>query len=280
MHGRKKVKASAQEVESSRRKARNYRTVNEHVLKLRAAGDTSPATLEVLKKVLLANSDSYTLWNYRRELEANEELELTAACLRKNPKSYPTWFHREWAVRRMGAEVARKELSLCAELLNVDERNFHCWNYRRVMSELVGEDAADFAREKLESNFSNYSAFHELAASLPQKLDADRARQELDLVAQAIFTDPDDQSAWWYAECILSRTDDGAVLRAQADALRDLRELEPKAKWPAIALLRVLARLSDRWTPEMIELHALLIDMDPAHARMYGAVPINNNNYN
>ena len=63
---------------------------------------------------------------------AAEELQLTEKALRRNPKSYGAWNQRRWSVRQLGekADVGH-ELALCAQLLAADERNFHCWNYRR-----------------------------------------------------------------------------------------------------------------------------------------------------
>lgn len=67
---------------------------------------------------------------------ADEELQLTERALRRNPKSYGAWHHRRWSVRRLGTRAdTGHELALCAQLLAADERNFHCWNYRRFVDE-------------------------------------------------------------------------------------------------------------------------------------------------
>lgn len=281
MHGRKKsaVRASASELEAARLKARNYRKLWSHVMAARKCGEEG--SLELVAKLLMVNCDSYTLWNYRRELlqsseaeTTNQELELTAQCLRKNPKSYPTWWHRRWAVETCNdrAQVAAHELKLCAQFLEVDERNFHCWNYRRDMSQWAGEarEASEaFARSKLDINFSNYSAFHDLATRLPDSIDAEQARSELDTVSQAIFTEPDDQSAWWYAECVLNKTQDDKVHADHAEALRQLRQLEPTAKWPIVALLRQMHRQRVA-SDDSEHLHAKLLQLDSGHVKMYG----------
>ena len=81
-----------------------------------------------------------------------DELALTEKTLRKNPKSYPSWHHRRWTVRRI-VEAARssqetaadadtvlaREMRLVEKLLEMDDRNFHCWGYRRFVAALGSE---------------------------------------------------------------------------------------------------------------------------------------------
>lgn len=276
MHGRKKqsVPRSDEEIAALRKKGENYRLLSSHVLAGRKQG--KPGDLKVIAKLLLANCDSYTMWNYRRSSDClddpERELDLTAECLKRNPKSYPTWAHRRWVVERSvdRRKVATAELDLCSKLLSFDERNFHCWNYRRQMSEWAQEENPEaFALSKLEANFSNYSAFHDRSARLPERLDATRAKQELDFVANALFIEPDDQSGWWYAECVLEKAAyEESVLEHQRRALSELRESEPRSKWPALALLRILKRQQEDYS----DIHQLLLDVDPGHAGMYGAL--------
>ena len=94
------------------------------------------------------------------------ELTLTQSAIQRNPKAYGAWFHRKWTIRQLlqlllldcssssssttttatgTAEKASEqqsspmtmitllnsEIALTAKLLSLDERNFHCWNYRR-----------------------------------------------------------------------------------------------------------------------------------------------------
>lgn len=58
---------------------------------------------------------------------------MTQAAIGRNSKSYPAWAHRAWVVERYLPRVdVAGELALCGQLLDADERNFHCWNYRCV----------------------------------------------------------------------------------------------------------------------------------------------------
>ncbi|KAL7529697.1 hypothetical protein ACHAWF_003085 [Thalassiosira exigua] len=122
----------------------------------------------------------------RPPLDVGPELTLTANCLRRNPKAYSAWCHRKWSlayglanptVDKGGgdgdgsssspesnatklrlhwagaAAILRSELDLCAQFLEMDERNFHCWNYRRFVVALLGscggsgDDAPEVASE-------------------------------------------------------------------------------------------------------------------------------------
>ena len=103
---------------------------------------------------MLVNPDVYTLWNYRREIIlsrkndvntenieeeenktssevksltfqnlVNNELELTVACLKQNPKSYNAWHQRCWLIENSPEPDYKNEIQLCDKFLNFDERN-------------------------------------------------------------------------------------------------------------------------------------------------------------
>jgi geranylgeranyl transferase type-2 subunit alpha len=106
------------------------------------------------------------------------ELGLIAECIQKNPKSYGAWHHRRWLLEHAFPCTASspssssssgappppqliptldKELALCAQLLDLDERNFHCWNCRRwVVSQHPKRSATDefeFSTARIYKNF-------------------------------------------------------------------------------------------------------------------------------
>lgn len=166
------------------------------------------------------------------------ELAVTERALMRNPKSYSTWHHRKWAVAT-GFCSLEHELALVEKLLDADERNFHGWAYRRFVAQLMGmptQRELDFTRKKIEQNFSNYSAWHYRTALLPALhaaeegpsdsqtaeaaetaagmgagvaatacIPADVLDDELDLVKQAFFTEPEDQSGWFYHRWLLGK---------------------------------------------------------------------------
>lgn len=76
---------------------------------------------------------------------------------------------------------------------------------------MFAQDEFDFTTEKINRNFSNYSAWHYRSRLFPRRaMELHAAGEgdgtvgmsllapELELVRQAAFTEPDDQSAWLY----------------------------------------------------------------------------------
>jgi geranylgeranyl transferase type-2 subunit alpha len=121
-------------------------------------------------------------------------------------------------VRKFGSTDAwNREIDLCTRFLGFDARNFHCWDYRRIAAASAAVpdiSELEFTMKKLEENFSNYSAWHYRSALLergPQSdasaasLSSETALQELELVQQASFTEPADQSAWFYRRWLLAQ---------------------------------------------------------------------------
>lgn len=137
-----------------------------------------------------------------------EELKFLVKAIMKSPKSYTLWFQRQWAIEK-GLEfeaavtqnnttsmILENELALCDKMLKMDERNFHCWNYRYWVVDVyireiqkrlnAGEQKPEWsdiwqnnllplitkeieiAYNLITKNFSNYSAWHYRAKLLPK----------------------------------------------------------------------------------------------------------------
>ncbi|WFD44801.1 protein geranylgeranyltransferase type II [Malassezia psittaci] len=193
----------------------------------------------------------YWLWNHRRW------------CLHAlpNPDKSLESGQKKW----------RKELALVDMMLDMDPRNFMGWNYRRfVIAELaaamvpgqrtpfpvflsadslkleekhsalqLAEDELQYTLHKIESNFSNFSAWHYRSKLLPRVWDAkqlgesDRAKerdQEFELLQQAMYTDPNDQSIWIYHSWLMSQAPSQQLLCDQIHVIEELAELEPDSK--------------------------------------------------
>lgn len=242
MHGRLKVRTTEEQAERKRlereKKLKIYKYAMSDCLNRNKNSQLDETFLKTSEDILLANGDIQTLWNMRRksieQFENNkesfneermvkyyaDEMAITEQCLKKNPKSYSCWHHRRWCLTRSNElgygeknnQLSWKfELMLCSKFLESDERNFHCWRHRCFVIEtgkLSKLDELEFTYEKICSNFSNYSAWHyrsKLIESLytENQIDFDIFKKELNLIEQALFTDPNDQSAWIYEKWLL-----------------------------------------------------------------------------
>ncbi|XP_026854526.2 geranylgeranyl transferase type-2 subunit alpha [Electrophorus electricus] len=255
MHGRVKVKSTAQQEEEKRKerekKLKVYLSARDAVFSKKSNGVLDEEALQLTQQLLSSNPDFATLWNFRREIllhletvkEEEEmqklyELELlfTESCLKVNPKSYGSWHHRGWVSSRLPRPDWPRELSLCDRCLSVDERNFHCWDYRRFVVKASGVPVSQelrFTDRLIGSNFSNYSSWHYRSTLLPllqpgtpspcrkpahvsptaspqthgHRVCEEQLLKEYELVQNAFFTDPNDQSAWFYYRWLLGRAE-------------------------------------------------------------------------
>jgi geranylgeranyl transferase type-2 subunit alpha len=365
MHGQKRDEYKARLKDSATAKklalkAQQWNALSQTLLKRQHKTQEAPKnvqadahqileTLHLTEKLLAVNPDPVYLWNFRREILLNpclpttdgsfleQEQLLTQTALQRNPKAYGAWFHRKWSIRHHlqkstdndpdSKSVLQAELGLCGELLMLDERNFHCWNYRRFIVGIMLEklmtdgqsamvmdgewkleglledkcdvigaqlttksvadaDAAlanravalevyqllklewDFTTEKIEQNFSNGSAFHYRSKLLPLLLQLDTGsgddvrteyfQGELELIRNAVFTEPDDQTSWWYLRFIISwanprnkddcKTEDmelfEATLYEEWSSIQELVEGEGgKCKWGLLGLHMIAAEM-------------------------------------
>ncbi|XP_010252399.1 PREDICTED: geranylgeranyl transferase type-2 subunit alpha 1 [Nelumbo nucifera] len=189
--------------------------------------------LEISAKLLETNPEAYTAWNYRKlAVEHNlrsetdpdaikavldEELRVVESALRRNFKCYGAWHHRKWVLNK-GYSSVDHEFRLLDQFQKADSRNFHAWSYRRFVAALKNmseEEELKYTTDMIETNFSNYSAWHNrsvlLSHLLKQKIEGFTPREkvlteEYELVHQALFTDPDDQSGWFYHFWLLDQT--------------------------------------------------------------------------
>lgn len=224
MHNRLKVRTTeAQKAAADRekeKKLQQYRKSLKNVFEHRSRDDHDDLALKSSEGLLRSNPDIVTLWNYRKEILLrmspskeiiDEELYLTEKCLQINPKSYSAWYHRNWVLENVDPSPDwNKELLLCTKYLKMDERNFHCWDYRQIVAlkcQEPHENELKFTLEMIEANFSNYSAWHYRSKlfSAAGKDEESTKISELSLVESAAFTDPFDQSAWIYQRWLIGK---------------------------------------------------------------------------
>uniref|UniRef100_A0A6Q2WV01 Geranylgeranyl transferase type-2 subunit alpha n=1 Tax=Esox lucius TaxID=8010 RepID=A0A6Q2WV01_ESOLU len=257
MHGRVKLKSTAQQEEEKRKerekKLKIYVTARDAVFAKRKNGMLDDEALLLTQQLLSSNPDVATLWNYRREILLHletireevdvqkmyeDELSFLESCLKVNPKSYGSWHHRGWVSARLPRPDWTRELGLCDRCLSLDDRNFHCWDYRRMVVKMSGvpvDQELQFTDRLIGSNFSNYSSWHYRSTLLPllhpespeppspchqthhspptspqshsHRVCEEQLLKEYELVQNAFFTDPNDQSAWFYYRWLLGRAE-------------------------------------------------------------------------
>lgn len=166
------------------------------------------------------------------------EVQLTEDIIReKDPKCYAVWHHRRWLFQkwlrllslscRRPALLTEREIMLCERMLQADQRNFHCWNHWMLVTRQLGlskEALLAFTWDRINENSSNYSAWHfrgELLRSLlEEKYRSDApgclkllhsgihgsvwSRVELEVNLNALYTECDDQSSWYYMRTLFT----------------------------------------------------------------------------
>ncbi|PVH96535.1 protein prenylyltransferase [Periconia macrospinosa] len=187
---------------------------------------------------LFAGSTAENDSNGSAEQLIQDDILLTFALLRKFPKCYWIWNHRDWLLNKaeseLGADTGRQlwagELQIVSKMLHVDSRNFHAWSYRRFVvqqlkrlastthaqtmsTKTLTESEFDYTTKMIKTNLSNFSAWHNRSKLIPLLLDERNAdstarrtllASELDLICEAINTDPFDQSIWFYHQYLMS----------------------------------------------------------------------------
>ncbi|KAL8293778.1 hypothetical protein RQP46_000479 [Phenoliferia psychrophenolica] len=197
-----------------------------------------------------------------RQQQLERDLHLTNQSLKQNPKNYSAWEHRKWVLVTMPDADWDMEMSMVDLYLKRDARNFHSWNYRRYLISIMrflntsssSPDSAPkitklpstsseiaFTRTKISESFSNFSAWHYRTKLLPTfweekgwdaTNDERRAMvdEEFELVKQAMWSDPNDQSAWIYHRWLVGKGSVPLVKREIA-GIEELLEEEPDSRW-------------------------------------------------
>ncbi|EDO35525.1 predicted protein [Nematostella vectensis] len=241
-----------------------FSDLDQKINKKREKREFDEEALDLTEQILGVNPDVSTLWNFRREIflkwredggfteklvnVSRKELAFLQGCLKVNPKSYGVWFHRQWVNEFIPAPDWTQELLLCNMFLSFDERNFHCWDYRRIVTKkanITAHEEFKFSTEKITENFSNYSSWHYRSKLLllihpdpsgnPERIEETALMNEFELAQNAFFTDPSDQSAWFYHRWLLGRDQpeldvDCLYTRRQCRHLTTIVQLSKPAK--------------------------------------------------
>ncbi|KAI0064687.1 rab-protein geranylgeranyltransferase [Artomyces pyxidatus] len=324
MHGVKRSRESreAREAKKQREKSRltAYLALSDDVLARKANREWSKDAFDLTSRLLSMNPEFYTVWNYRRNILINgifpssspieindilsDDLSMTTTALKAHPKVYWLWNHRRWCLENVpdGGDDAdplawkkrnwERELYVVERMLDVDSRNFHAWNYRRyVLSSMPVKrpEATELAytTKKIESNFSNFSAWHQRTKVLTSLWDSGKVdrtsslRQEFDLVQNAMYTDPNDQSVWLYHRWLIGSGEDKQRIEHEIQVIQELLDEQPDSKWCMESLVHYKQLLlrnhssslasgqADSLTQQCLYLLTQLEEIDPARRQRY-----------
>ncbi|ESK88315.1 rab-protein geranylgeranyltransferase [Moniliophthora roreri MCA 2997] len=325
MHSIRRVRQPQEFLEAKKKreqaKITEYLALTEDVLTRKKNKECSKESLDLTTRLLGENVEFYTIWNYRRNIllhgifpastpaEINdlllEDLSMTTTFLKMHPKIYWIWNHRRWCLEnvpdgpgtigddQIGWKKAswNKELLVVEKMLDADPRNFHAWSYRRYI--LAGmpiprSEISELAytTKKIESSFSNFSAWHQRSKVLSSlwaqgMLGEEQSKEaEYDLVKNAIFTDPNDQSAWIYHRWLVGSAKDKNLLEREISVIQELLDEQPDSRWCMDSLVhykRLLVQADssvdkEALISECVRLLGELRTVDPGRRRRYDEI--------
>ncbi|EGW34992.1 alpha subunit of geranylgeranyl transferase type 2 [Spathaspora passalidarum NRRL Y-27907] len=298
-HNVKRVNISAElkklKLEKDQLKIKRYQELTAKLFDLRDNNTYTQDAFNETTTLLLMNPEFYTVWNYRREILSNiykpvganvddyaqvlnDELQLVLQQLKKFPKCYWIWNHRRWCLFELVALHRVNwmyEFAVVSKLLELDQRNFHGWQYRRFIVENIEKESVakdpshekvillkikldefDYTTTKVQSDFSNFSAWHnrgnlipkiyklvheiEVPAEFKERVKLfdnpyDILIHELDMIKTGIYMSPEDTSIWSYYNWLLtddfftkaySKEEYLKVLHNQLEVISEVNELE------------------------------------------------------
>lgn len=239
----------------------------------------------------------------------SDDLSTTMAALKAHPKVYWIWNHRRWCLENTppgpgsdehgdvdGWRKANwdKELSVVEKMLDVDPRNFHAWGYRRYVLASMSNKRSEkselaYTSRKIEANISNFSAWHQRSKVITSLREGSgippikSREEEFELLRNAMYTDPNDQSVWMYHRWLMGLGEDREVLESEIRAIRELLDEQPDSKWCMESIV-YYTRLLLRNHPSNIDTTKLVADcqellrrleiLDPVRCRRYQAIAL------
>jgi len=229
---------------------------------------------------------------------------MTTVALKTHPKVYWIWNHRRWCLENTpdGPGTATegdvngwrqtnwdREMFVVDKMLEADSRNFMAWDYRRYCLASMPVPRPEtteltYTTRKIEANFSNFSAWHQRSKVLASlwasgKLDPSKSKEEeFELVRNAMYTDPNDQSVWIYHRWLVGAGDDKDLLEREIAIIQDLLDEQSDSKWCMESLVHYKRLLLQRHSSALdvasvqSDCRRLLSELrvlDPARRRRY-----------
>eukprot|EP00887_Chlorella_sp_A99_P001811 scaffold19.g1811.t1 len=261
-----------------------------------AAVAAAAGELAVTERALHRNPKSYSTWHHRKWVVGHRlsslerELELVGQLLQADARNFHGWAYRRFVAGLMGTP-AERELGYAEKKINQNFSNYSAWHYRTtLLPELYASSTA--AEAPASSDAGHAPAASSAASGSEQQLGSEAAPPtttpsvgapgaasssatppsaarrgaavpkdaldaEYELVKQAFYTEPEDQSGWfyhrWLLGCSLAHWEaarGGAAEAAERKALlgvvvqeaamcEELLAVEPDAKWPLLTMVRL-----------------------------------------
>jgi len=142
-----------------------------------------------------------------------------------------------------------------------------------------------YTTRKIEANFSNFSAWHQRSKVYTSlwdsgKLDPIKCREEeFELVRNAMYTDPNDQSVWMYHRWLVGAGDDRELLEREIGVIKELLQEQADSKWCMESLVHYQSILlqrhalpSESLVKECLGLLEQLKIVDPARHQRYDEI--------
>ncbi|KIM52143.1 hypothetical protein SCLCIDRAFT_18266 [Scleroderma citrinum Foug A] len=243
--------------EREKSKTAEYIALTDDVIS-RKNKDWSKEAFHITQRLLQVNPEFTLTPNQINDLLANE-LTLTTEMLRDHPKVYWLWNHRRWCLQNIpdgplvDGQPSRqwmtaswdKELAVVEKMLNTDPRNFMAWGYRRYVLASMPVQRRDTAEleytsRKISATFSNF---------------------KFELVYNAIYTDPEDQSAWIYHRWLIGSGNNEDQLRREIAVIEELLSEQPNSKWSIDSLVYYNKVLLEKHRPYDVELRRKCVTM-------------------
>ncbi|CAO1617496.1 unnamed protein product [Sympodiomycopsis kandeliae] len=245
--------------------------------------------LELTSHALRVHPKVYWIWNHRkwclinlpedkgesderkrREAKWRMEMKLVDRMLELDPRNFHGWDYRRYLLSELALSSMPAEFDSASSQSQIPPFPYSL-SYKPLPPSIkthhleLANSELKYTLGKIESNFSNFSAWHWRSKLFPQIWKAENksteeivsARdQELELLRQAMYTDPSDQSVWLYHAWLIDIDHSEDILTGEIESIEELLEVEPDSKWCIESLSRYKALLANESQSS-----------NPAHAR-------------
>ncbi|KAK7203732.1 hypothetical protein BZA70DRAFT_281938 [Myxozyma melibiosi] len=192
-----------------------YRIAMEYLRAVMRVNEFSDRALKLTEDVIYMNAAHYTVWQYRTRIlfaldkDLCQELIWVEGVGRRFTKNYQIWNHREVIIEKLGDPS--RELPFIESMLELDSKNYHVWSYRQWLVRRFDLWATEvpFTDMMLELDVRNNSAWNHRFFAIFGRAEAVLSSvvdDEIEFTKSAIFTAPQNPSAWNYLLGVLKKS--------------------------------------------------------------------------